>query len=594
MGRVAAAKGLVGAWVGVALLGVVAGLGQVQADRQAEKQDSGLPIVELKPQEVNLWEHKVGPDAAIHLTAAEYQEESTKSRFFVGQSHVEFEIVVSDNGRVDSAKLVGDAHGKEDQARIIEMAREFKPWTRDGVPVRVKVRDYVSILPPERWSGVHMPFPEQWDSSTTSVGLKRTTCFGSCPDYQVTVSGDGLIHFSGGMYVLIPGDHVAHISREAARQLVLDFRKADFLSALGTYRGNWTDNPTQTVTLTIAGKTKTVVDYVGTDAGLPLAIRNLEAEIDEVAGTARWVKGNEGALASLDAEKWPFAAATPQNVALYATAIETKNEPLIERYLAERGPIVSPDPSKRSPVCVASEMGDLDLVGRMTKPPATKDGEQAKVEIPTAVAQQCLWNAARSGNVDVLQYWLDRGANPKVQPTKVAQDYSSGLSILANALMSGRAEMVRRLLNYKLDVNVQVQDRPLLQFAMQRDGNKDEVEVVAMLIKAGADVNARDFMGETALFAANWYPEIIKPLVAAGADLEARDNNGSTVLVRYAFMEPMVRELLADGADPTATNKRGESAVTTAKQYGCPACVTLIEAALKQRLGNGAVPASAP
>jgi hypothetical protein len=117
-----------GVWMGVALAGATAGWGQAKPAQTADPADGGLPMVELKPQEVNLWDHRVGPDAAIHLTATEYQAAMAKSRLFIAQSYVEFEIVVSENGRVDSAKLVGDAHGQEDEARAIEMARVFKPW----------------------------------------------------------------------------------------------------------------------------------------------------------------------------------------------------------------------------------------------------------------------------------------------------------------------------------------------------------------------------------------------------------------------------------------------------------------------------------
>ena len=48
----------------------------------------------------------------------------------------------------------------------------------------------------------------------------------------------------------------------------------------------------------------------------------------------------------------------------------------------------------------------------------------------------------------------------------------------------------------------------------------------------------------------------------------------------------MVKELLADGADPTAVAKNGNTALKTSKQYQCPACTKLIEAALEQRLGK--------
>jgi ankyrin repeat protein len=587
-----------GVAVGVGLAFAGAGGSSRLAAQQppaAEQKAAGPSALELKPQEVDLWEHKVGPEAAIHVSAAEYAE-VINSRRSIGRDYVEFEIVVSENGRVNSATVVKGMEIHVDEAQQIELARVFKPWMRDGRAVRVKLHDYVRLLPPERWADVEVPFPDPWDLNSVSVGLKRTSCYGSCPSYVVAIAGDGTVHFSGGTVgVRIPGEHVAHVAPGAVRELVLEFRKADFFTAKNEYRGNWTDNPTQILTLAVAGRTKTVVDYVGTDAGLPLAIRNLEGEIDEVAGTARWVKGDERTLSSLEEEKWPFGAPTKQNVALFATSISTKNGPLLERYMATAvPPIVAPEETDLSPVCVASAMGDLELVERMMEPAAAKGTAPERVKIPAWAMQQCLWSAARSGNVVVLQYWLDAGANPMAQPAKNAADWTFGLSLLCNGVMSGNADVVRRLLEYKMDLKAPVrEDEPLLIFALERSGGNtpQTVEIVGMLAKAGADVNATGNMKETPIFAAHYSPEAIKPLLAAGAELEARDANGNTALIRYAFMEPMVRELLEDGADPTLVAKNGDTALKVAKQYHCPACAKSIEAALKHRAADGvAVP----
>jgi ankyrin repeat protein len=562
-----------------------------QADAGAPV-NAALPVVELKPAEMNVWEHKLGAEDAIHLTAAEYAE-ARSSRTFIVNDYVEFEIVISENGRVDSAVLTGGTKLHVDEARQIELARVFKPWLRDGVPIRVKVKDYVRLLPPEQWAAEKVPFPDPWELKDSSIGLTRTACFGSCPDYTVTIAGDGTVRFSGHRFVLIPGDHVAHIKPEAVRELVMKFRDADFLSAKDAYRGNWTDNPTQTLTLTVAGRTKTVVDYVGTDAGLPLAIRNLEGEIDEVAGTARWVKGDERTLASLEEEKWPFGAATPQNVTLYTTAISTRNEPLIERFLKAGGPIQSGSPDASSPVCVASGNGDVELVERMMEPAAKKDPAPKRAVVSQTVKDQCLIAAARSGSLGMLQLWLDEGANPMAPPVKTTDEWVAGWGLLANGIVSGKAEMVRKLLEFKPDVTGQVQEQPLLTFALER-GGKETAQIVELLVKAGADVNARNWMGQTPLFAAGFTPDAVKPLLAGGAELEARDHNGRTVLINQAFIEPMVRELLADGADPTATAKNGDTALKVAKQFSCPSCAALLEAALKQRAAKDQAGETAP
>lgn len=60
-------------------------------------------------------------------------------------------------------------------------------------------------------------------------------------------------------------------------------------------------------------------------------------------------------------------------------------------------------------------------------------------------------------------------------------------------------------------------------------------EIIATLIKAGADVNARTEYGSTVLMEVatfNSNPEAIKALVKAGSDVKATDKNGQTVLDR--------------------------------------------------------------
>ena len=56
-------------------------------------------------------------------------------------------------------------------------------------------------------------------------------------------------------------------------------------------------------------------------------------------------------------------------------------------------------------------------------------------------------------------------------------------------------------------------------------------------IKLGADVNAKDKYGDTALILAAWYgyTEVAKLLLAAGADVNAKDNGGYTALIWAAY-----------------------------------------------------------
>jgi hypothetical protein len=243
-------------------------------------------VVDLESGDARVWEHRLGPTTAVHVDSAE-------ARALGFESYLTFEIVVSSDGRVESAKPVGDEKRHVDEGRAIEMARRFKPWMRDGKNIRVRVTDDVMLLPPERWAPAPRSFPEPWDLSGVKIELSRSMCFGRCPEYTVTILGDGRVHFDGGYYVQASGKHEARITPDAVMELVRRFEKAKFFAAGDKYIAEVTDNPTYTLTLTVGGETKTVTDYVGEQVGMPLVITDLENAVDETAGTERWVKGGE-------------------------------------------------------------------------------------------------------------------------------------------------------------------------------------------------------------------------------------------------------------------------------------------------------------
>lgn len=242
--------------------------------------------VELDSSEAQVWEHRLGPTTAVHVDTVE-------ARTLGFESYVTFEIVVSADGRVEAATPVGDEKRHLDEGRAIEMARRFKPWTRDGKNISVRVRDDVMILPPELWALHPRNFPKPWDLQDMKIELSRSMCYGTCPAYSVTIRGNGSVHFDGQRYVKIPGKHEARIAPDAVMELVRQFERAKFFAADDKYIAEVTDNPTYTLTLTVGGKTKTVTDYVGEQVGMPLVITDLENAVDEAAGTKRWIKGDE-------------------------------------------------------------------------------------------------------------------------------------------------------------------------------------------------------------------------------------------------------------------------------------------------------------
>ena len=126
-------------------------------------------------------------------------------------------------------------------------------------------------------------------NSDLEITLTRTMCYGFCPAYTVTVTGDGQVRYEGSRFVNVVGARTATVPREDVARLLERFDEVGFERLNDEYRGQMTDLPTTTVTLVRNGRRKTVVDYGGVSAGMPRAMRDLQREIDQVAQTAQWV-----------------------------------------------------------------------------------------------------------------------------------------------------------------------------------------------------------------------------------------------------------------------------------------------------------------
>jgi Ankyrin repeats (3 copies)/Ankyrin repeat len=91
----------------------------------------------------------------------------------------------------------------------------------------------------------------------------------------------------------------------------------------------------------------------------------------------------------------------------------------------------------------------------------------------------------------------------------------------------------------------------------------DHFKVAQFLLAKGADVNAKDNDGETALMKTPDYSLVIQVLLAKGADINAKKNNGETALIQASAVRrrSKVQMLLANGADVNAKDNDGMTAL---------------------------------
>jgi ankyrin repeat protein len=162
----------------------------------------------------------------------------------------------------------------------------------------------------------------------------------------------------------------------------------------------------------------------------------------------------------------------------------------------------------------------------------------------------------------------------------------SGAPALVIAVSRKNAAGVQLLLEAGANPNTRYTDRsgkfkqtPAVQFA----ATNGSVEVLRLLAKAGADLNAADATGLTPLMSAAFmgHTEVVDLLLKAGAALEGRDEEGYTPLMfaNNKGQPAVVRQLLTAGADANARARDDSTPLMFAAQAGCDDCVRLLCAA---------------
>ena len=166
-----------------------------------------------------------------------------------------------------------------------------------------------------------------------------------------------------------------------------------------------------------------------------------------------------------------------------------------------------------------------------------------------------LVNAAARGDLKVVKLLLDRGADVNVSDKQ-------GYTALHHAIEARYDDVSELLLNHpKLDPNARGLNGVTTLMSYVWRERKDTVQ---QLLDRGADVNAQDSDGDSALHGAaqNGNIEIIDLLVAKGANLNLKNKVGGTPLMWAAVYghEDAARRLLERGADPSLKDADGKTA----------------------------------
>jgi uncharacterized protein len=149
---------------------------------------------------------------------------------------------------------------------------------------------------------------------------------------------------------------------------------------------------------------------------------------------------------------------------------------------------------------------------------------------------------------------------------------------LVDAIKAGDVARTRTLIEKRADVNAAQSDGTTpLHWAVDRE----QTEIVQMLIRAGANVKAANRYGATPLWLAsvNGNAKTLAMLLEAGADARSANGDGETALMAAARTGKVdaVNLLLARGADPNVKEGwRGQTALMWAAAEGHAAVIRVL------------------
>ena len=173
------------------------------------------------------------------------------------------------------------------------------------------VIEHAPAVPTPAVTYAHLGIPSangQPDLTSVEIKLERTSCYGWCPVYSLTLSGDGTGTYSGRKYVASIGEVSFVVSSDDLCWLLQLFDDVDFFS-IDHGPHNIKDIGSEVITLTIGARTRQFVNRwsrSSTDAGdaqFHQGISDLASAIDNVANVEQWI-GGEGERAARFAEHW--------------------------------------------------------------------------------------------------------------------------------------------------------------------------------------------------------------------------------------------------------------------------------------------------
>lgn len=374
------------------------------------------------------------------------------------------------------------------------------------------------------------PFPAIAGKDVT-ITLQRTACLGSCPDYTVTIDGKGNVRFATRVAegpgaadvhrayspddgVLMPGVHIDSIDKQRVRDLVEQFRAANFFALKDKYFAPINDSSSYVLTFRAGTNIKRVVDHVGEKAGMPASVSALEDAVDRAAGTARWIHGADGLIAYLERTHFNFTSPSVRDITLAAA--------------------LDPDAANAT------------IIGLIERGAALEHSVNVRMHGREGIFGEELTIAAVGSGRTALFTWLaERGWAERTRRSALEAQFAQTAGGCSASLVQVFASR-----GLAIDAPGDKGETALGALADDYDCKSDNARVAAAkaLLDAGADPNHRNDDGETAIFGVEYLP-LLDLLYARGARADVTDKQGNSA-VFSSWTDGIVLRHLRAGASP--------------------------------------------
>lgn len=318
------------------------------------------------------------------------------------------------------------------------------------------------------------------------------------------------------------------------------------------------------------------------------------------------------------------SARTYDGTSVLMTAVYAENGPAVIDELFKYGAILDTDKNDQgetvlsAAVRIAAFSGNSDVVRFLLENGADATVKYTDEELTILHMYLIgLFDGVhnKAGNPEIVKLLLDYGSDPIAAPTGFLFDFPVlsfallfvpdletvraivehagseqlqepwGSLALYLAVNREDPDIVELLLNHGADPNGKVDegDTPLHSAIPVNSYQPPDTRVIQLLLENGADVNAKNDSGNTPLHKAMQLPyvDIVQLLLEWGADVSALNDDGNTPLheaVRQGREDATeaVELLLGKGASVAAVNRDGETPLHIAVVFGFPESVALL------------------